>query len=160
LVKEKIPEFEEDKSILVEEEVVIERKAFLDQFKTEDGKVETDKIYTMPSIQFFEGEHFVTYKIAEELDQIADLLKEHTSLKIEIATHTANLSSFEEKMSLTQNRAEAILDYLKRKNIRENSVQVKGYGGQQPLNNCLMDIDCTVEEHALNDRVEIKVIKK
>ena len=159
-VKEKIPEFEEEKSTTIEEEVTIERKAFLEQFNTENGEVEKERIYTMPNIQFFEGEYFVTYKIAEELDQIAALLKEHTTLKIEIATHTANLSSFEEKMQLTQNRADAILDYLERKNIGKNSVQVKGYGGQQPLNNCLMDIDCSIEEHAINNRVEIKVIKK
>ena len=143
-----------------EKEVIIERKVFLEQFDVEGTKVEKNKIYTVPNIQFFEGEYFVTYKIAKELDLIAALLKKHQTLKIEIASHTANLSSFEEKISLTQKRADAILDYLGRKGIDASSVQGKGYGGQQPLNNCLMDIDCSVEEHTINDRVEVKVIEK
>ncbi len=158
--EEKIPEFEENEVAIIKEEKVVERKVFLEQFSTPQIDIEQNKVYTIPSIQFFEGEYFVTYKIAKELDQLAILLKEHPTLRIEIAAHTANLSSFEEKMKLTQNRADAMLDYLKRKGIDENRVQVKGYGGQQPLNNCLMDIDCSVEEHATNDRVEIKVIKK
>ncbi len=158
--EEKIPEFEENKVEFAKEEKVAERKVFLEQFSTPTINIKQGEIYTIPSIQFFEGEYFVTYKIAKELDKIAVLLKERPTLKIEIATHTANLSSFEEKMALTQKRAEAILDYLARKNIDENNVQTKGYGGQQPLNNCLMDIDCSVEEHAINDRVEIRIIKK
>lgn len=160
IVKEKIPEFEENKVEIVKEEKVVERKVFLEQFSNPTTNVKKDEIYALPSIQFSEGEYFVTYKIANELDQIATLLKEYPSLKIEFGTHTANLNSFEEKMSLTQKRADAILDYLSRKNIDKNKVQTKGYGGQQPLNNCLMDIDCSIEEHAVNDRVEIRIIEK
>jgi len=160
IAEEKIPEFEENKIEGTKEEKVIERKIFLDQFAKAAVNVEQNEIYTIPTIQFLEGEYFVTYKIAKELDQIAAILKEHTALKIEITTHTANLSSFEEKMNLTQKRAEAIMDYLMRKNIDGSRVQTRGYGGQQPLNNCLMDIDCSVEEHAINDRVEIKIIEK
>jgi len=160
LTKEKIPKFEENEVVITKEEKGLERKIFLEQFSPSATNVEQNKIYTVPSIQFFEGEYFVTYKIAKELDQVAALLKEHPTLKIEIATHTANLSSFEEKMNLTKKRAGAILDYLLRKNIDKNNVQTKGYGGQQPLNNCLMDIDCSVEEHAINDRVEIKIIAR
>lgn len=160
ILEEKVPEFKENKVEVIKEEKVIERSVFLNQFSETAINVEQNKIYTIPTIQFFEGEYFVTYKIAKELDKIAALLKKHPTLKIEIATHTANLSSFEEKMSLTQKRADAILEHLKRKDIDKNSVQVKSYGGQQPLNNCLMDIDCSVEEHSINDRVEIKVIEK
>ena len=46
-------------------------------------------------------------------------------------------------MDLTQKRANNIKDYLQRKGIEQNRVAAKGYGGQQPLNNCLMDIDCS-----------------
>ena len=63
-------------------------------------------------------------------------------------------------MSLTQKRADEIIDYLQRKGVAANRLSGKGYGGQQPLNKCLMDIDCSVEEHAINDRIEIKVLSK
>ena len=63
-------------------------------------------------------------------------------------------------MSLTQKRADEIIDYLQRKGVAANRLFGKGYGGQQPLNKCLMDIDCSVEEHSINDRIEIKVLSK
>ena len=57
-------------------------------------------------------------------------------------------------------QADAILDYLQRKGIEKNRIIANGHGGQEPLNKCLLDIDCSIEEHAINDRVEIKIIRR
>ncbi len=151
IAKEKIPEFKENEP---NEEEVITKEDFL---KAEN--LDRDH-YHLPTIQFFEGDYFITFKIAKELDQVADLLKKRPTLKIEISTHTANLGSFDEKMDLTQKRADGILDYLQRKGIDKERIIAKGYGGQQPLNKCLLDIDCSIEEHSVNDRVEVTVLSK
>jgi len=158
--EEKIPEFQE-KETIINEETIIQPTNFLTLESIETTTIKAENLYGLPAIQFFEGEYFVTYKIAEILDQVALILNEnHPTLTIEIAAHTANLNDFDEKMDLTQKRADSILDYLHRKGIAENRLVAKGYGGQQPLNNCLMDIDCSIEEHAINDRIELKVLSK
>ncbi len=160
-VEEKVPEFQETTTIIIKEKgETVQPTDFLQLANVEMINEEVEKLYSLPTIEFFEGEYFVTYKIAEELDKVAVILKEYHSLTIEVAAHTANLSSYEEKMSLTQKRANEIIDYLQRKGVAKNRLVAKGYGGQQPLNNCLMDIDCAIEEHAINDRIEIKVTLK
>lgn len=157
IAEEKIPEFKEKE--LIREEIDV-REDFLKVANSENNPILTPQIYSLPTIKFLDGEYFITFKIAKELDQLATILKKQPTLKIEINVHTANLGSYEEKMKLTQKRAEAILDYLQRKNIAADRFFAKGYGGQQPLNNCLMDIDCSIEEHSINDRVEVKIIEQ
>lgn len=157
-IEDKIPEFQEVPIPI--EEKIIQRTDFLALKDAVAINFDIDNLYGLPSIQFLDGEYFVTFKIAKELDIAAAILKAHPKLIIEIASHTANLSSFEEKIDLTQNRADEIMDYLQRKGIDKNRLAAKGYGGQQPLNKCLMDIDCTIEEHSINDRIEIKVLSR
>ncbi|MEM1121079.1 MAG: OmpA family protein [Bacteroidota bacterium] len=118
------------------------------------------KGYTLPTIQFASGEYFVTFDIAKELDKVAAILRNQPNLQIEIATHTANLGQYDEKMALTQNRADAIIDYLQVKGVDKERLVGKGYGGQQPLNKCFIEVDCSVEEHAINDRVEVTILKR
>jgi len=158
-IEEKIPGFQEEVPVPVEE-TIIERTNFLVLKDAVAINFQVDNLYGLPSVQFFDGEYFMTFKIAKELDVVAAILKANPNLVIEIASHTANLNSFEAKMDLTQKRADEISDYLERKGIDKNRLAAKGYGGQQPLNKCLMDIDCTVEEHSINDRIEIKVLSK
>jgi len=154
LTEEKIPAFKE-------KETIIQSTNFLQLTEIATTQVDAKKLYGLPTVQFFDGEYFVTYKIAAILDKVAIILnKNHPNLNIEIAAHTANLNGFEEKMNLTQKRAEEIIDYLQRKGVDKNRLVAKGYGGQQPLNKCLMDIDCSIEEHAINDRIEVKVLSK
>ncbi|MEM1119984.1 MAG: OmpA family protein, partial [Bacteroidota bacterium] len=150
-VAEKIPEFEENNTI---REDVLVRKDFLKVDNWDQIIPNRDTLYNLPTVQFLDGEYFVTFKIAKELDRVAEVLKTQPSIIIELAAHTANLGSFEEKMSLTQNRADSMVDYLQRKGIAKERLVAKGYGGQQPLNKCLLDIDCSIEEHAINDRIE------
>jgi len=150
IVKEKVPEFKENEPI---EEEATTRADFLKAIDFSENH------YSLPTVQFFAGEYFITFKIAKELDKVAKILKEEFTLKIEIAVHTANLGSFDEKMELTQKRADNILDYLQKKGIEKERIIAKGYGGQQPLNKCLIDIDCSIEEHVVNDRVEMKILR-
>ena len=156
-IEEEVPGFQEELPFPIEE-AIIQPTDFLALKDEVIINFDIDNLYGLPSVQFFDGEYFVTFKIAKELDITASILKTHPNLIIEIASHTANLRNFEEKMDLTQKRADEVSDYLQRKGIDKSRLVAKGYGGQQPLNNCLMDIDCTIEEHAINDRIEIKVL--
>lgn len=161
--EEKVPEFKEEEfpePIMEEreEKEIVFKTNFLELAEAQASEFELQRPYSLPTVKFFDGDYFVTYRIAEELDKVALILKAHPNLSIEVASHTANLGDFEEKIALTQKRATAISDYLQRKGVAADRLMSKGYGGKSPLNKCLMDIDCSVEEHGINDRIEIQIL--
>lgn len=93
-----------------------------------------------------------SYKI---LDEIGQILVQWPELKIEIGGHADARGSDEYNLTLSQKRAQAVLDYLVQHFPQINASQytAKGYGESQPVapNN-------TVEGMARNRRVEFKVL--
>lgn len=145
--------------ILEKEEIKIADKTnFLETYTWEKSAYQSDLLFGLPTIQFAKEEYFVTYQIAAELDLAASILKKNSSLTIEIGAHAANLGNSNEQEVLTRYRAEAIVSYLEKKGIDRYRIVPIAYGGQQPLNKCFLDIDCSVEEHAVNDRIELKIL--
>ena len=68
-----------------------------------------------------------------ELDRILKLLKDVPTLKIEISGHTDNTGSASINQSLSQQRAEAVVTYLKAKGIAAARLTAKGYGSSKPV---------------------------
>ncbi len=69
-----------------------------------------------------------------ELDRIVKLLKDVPTLKIEISGHTDNTGSAAINETLSQQRAEAVVTYLKNKGIAPTRLTAKGYGASKPVN--------------------------
>ena len=88
-----------------------------------------------------------------ELDKLYTLLKQNPQMRIEIAGHTDNVGSEEHNLTLSENRAKAVFDYLVSKGIREDRMRSTGYGYSKPIatNN-------TEEGRALNRRTEFSII--
>ena len=60
---------------------------------------------------------------------------------------------------LSEKRAEAAVEYLIDKGISRRRLEAKGYGEQYILNRCTTySAKCSEEEHAINRRVEIKIL--
>jgi outer membrane protein OmpA-like peptidoglycan-associated protein len=135
-----------------------EKTDFLQVIEWRASAIQSGMLFSLPTVQFSEGLDSLEPKTKLELDKVLAILEKNPKLIIEIAAHVANLGDFEQKIKLTQKQAIAISTYLENKGIDRKRLLPKGYGGQQPLNKCLLDIDCTVEEHAINNRVEIKVL--
>ncbi len=68
-----------------------------------------------------------------ELDRIVKLLKDVPTLTIEISGHTDNTGSASINESLSQQRAEAVVTYLKTKGIVVTRLTAKGYGSSKPV---------------------------
>ena len=88
-----------------------------------------------------------------ELNPLVNLLKEVSSLKIELAGHTDNIGSDEHNIKLSQARAESVRKYLLQKGIHASRLIAKGYGSSVPIasNN-------TAEGRQLNRRTEFEII--
>jgi outer membrane protein OmpA-like peptidoglycan-associated protein len=100
----------------------------------------------------------LTPRITGPLDDLISLLKKYPSLQVEISSHTEALGVDEDNLHISQNRASTVLDYLIREGIPKERVVVKGCGETMLLNQCKNGVICTMKEHLVNQRLEVKVI--
>ena len=67
-----------------------------------------------------------------EIDRLVKLMKDVPTLKIEISGHTDNTGSVKLNNSLSQDRAQAVVNYLKAKGIATSRMTAMGYGPSKP----------------------------
>lgn len=85
------------------------------------------------NIFFDTGKSVLRPESNAELDRLVQLLKDVPSLKIEISGHTDNTGSASLNEQLSQDRADAVVTYLKSKGIAANRLTSEGYGSRQPI---------------------------
>lgn len=97
---------------------------------------------------------------AEELDALADVMLERSTLEVELAAHTDSKGqpSYNQKLSI--NRAVSAKNYLVAKGISSNRISAIGYGESKIRNQCVDGVACTDEEHRFNRRTEVKITKE
>jgi len=90
-----------------------------------------------------------------ELDKVVQLLKENPTIKIEIDGHTDNVGKPADNLTLSNNRAKAVINYFLYKGITADRLSSKGFGETKPV------ADNTSEQgRAKNRRTELKVVAK
>lgn len=87
-----------------------------------------------------------------ELDRLVKLLKDVPGLKIELSGHTDNTGSAQGNITLSQDRAQAVLNYLVSKGIAQGRLTAKGYGSSKPV-----ATNDTNEGRQLNRRTEFEI---
>ena len=88
-----------------------------------------------------------------ELDYLADFMKAHSGMTIEVVGHTDNQGAFQLNLSLSQERASVVKDYLVEKGIAPDRIMVKGRGSTQPIAS-----NSTEEKRKLNRRVSFIIV--
>lgn len=94
------------------------------------------------------------------LDKLIALLKEYPDLEIRIESHTDSRGSDDYNMLLSKKRAKAAFDYIVSKGIEPTRLLYQGYGETRLLNNCTNGVNCTEEQHEVNRRSIVKVVRK
>jgi outer membrane protein OmpA-like peptidoglycan-associated protein len=97
---------------------------------------------------------------AATLDKLIALMKEYPDLEIRVESHTDSRGSDEYNLLLSKKRAKAAFDYLVGKGIDPNRMLYHGYGETRLLNNCTNGVNCTEEQHEVNRRSIVKVVRK
>ncbi|MBU8933235.1 MAG: OmpA family protein [candidate division Zixibacteria bacterium] len=111
----------------------------------EDGKIVTHGILFDPGSHVIKGESFKTLK------NIGRLFEDDPGLRLSIEGHTDSDGSEEHNVTLSQNRAKAVLDYLVSKfSIGAGQLESKGWGESKPIGT-----NDTSEGKANNRRVEL-----
>ena len=69
----------------------------------------------------------------EKLSQLSGIVIAHPSLKLEIEGHTDSVGTDEYNMTLSQNRAGAVRDFLTQHGMNTSSISSRGFGEGQPV---------------------------
>jgi outer membrane protein OmpA-like peptidoglycan-associated protein len=108
----------------------------------------------LDNLIFPQGKAVIDPKSFEELDEVAQMMKENSKMVIQLEGHTDNQGSAKANLKLSEDRVEAVKKYLASKGIAKDRVKTKAYGGSQPLSN-----EMTQEARAKNRRVEMRILK-
>ncbi|HRP60532.1 MAG TPA: OmpA family protein, partial [Vicingus sp.] len=100
----------------------------------------------------------------KELDNLVQILKENTTIKVEISSHTDTRGSDVYNKNLSQKRANAVVNYLVTKGIKKERFKSVGYGETKPIDDCSKYTECgetrndDCDCHQKNRRTEFKVL--
>lgn len=90
-----------------------------------------------------------------ELNRVVELLNDYPGIKIQIGGHTDNTGKNADNITLSNNRAKAVVDYLISKGIDPARLQYKGFGSSKPVRD-----NATEEGRAVNRRTELTILSK
>ncbi len=124
-----------------------------------EPEIKKDKVIEFHNIYFDFGKATLKEESKEVLDRIVEVMNENPTLEIELSGHTDSQSSAGFNLKLSQQRADEAKRYIVSKGISENRIVAIGYGETRLLNHCKDNVPCSEEEHAINRRIEVKVIK-
>lgn len=99
-----------------------------------------------------------------ELNKIVKIMNDNPTIRIELGSHTDCRATEAYNMSLSNRRAKASAEYIKKRITNPDRIFGKGYGESKLLNNCACEGDveseCSEEEHALNRRTEFRIVNQ
>lgn len=124
-----------------------------------DLDIDIGKASNLSTIKFDLDRSEINKEAADELYQIAAFLLEQPNLGIELGSHTDSRGDDSYNLKLSQERANATMNYLVSQGISYSRIKAVGYGEKQPKNKCLNGVECSEEEHSENRRTEFVITK-
>ena len=116
---------------------------------------EFSSFFRLNKIQFANNSARLLQPSYPILDQAVQLLNKLPGAVVEIQGHTDNTGSSERNTQLSQQRAEAVRDYLIGKGIVARRLTAKGYGSSRPV-----ESNDSREGRDANRRVEFKILEE
>ena len=104
--------------------------------KTQDLETQllTERKYTFSAgVLFDSGEASLRPEAQPELNKLADFLQKHPKTRLGVAGHTDDVGTDSDNLALSQQRAQAVYDFLLTKNIPATRIQWKGFGEARPV---------------------------
>ncbi len=88
------------------------------------------------------------------LIELANLLRKQSAYRLRLDGHTDNVGSEAFNLKLSQDRAQAVKQYLSSRGVSAPRILTEGYGANRPV-----DTNTTPEGRQRNRRVEMKIIR-
>jgi len=130
------------------------RRQLLEQFNMVLQTTETARglIVNMSDVLFDTARYTLKPGAREKLAKVAGIILGHPVLKIEVEGHTDSVGGDEYNMKLSENRANAVREYLVAQGIRSESITSRGFGKTKPVAD-----NSTAAGRQQNRRVELVV---
>jgi outer membrane protein OmpA-like peptidoglycan-associated protein len=130
----------------------------LENLDISDTTVSKDDIgitLSMENIQFKPDSAYLMESEKRKLEKIAELLKAFPDNDLLVSGHTALSGSLESCQVLSEQRAEAVADYLKKLGVKDAyHIFTRGFGASKPIGD-----NSTESGMAKNRRVEITIVE-
>lgn len=118
-------------------------------------KIETGSAHRINNINFETNSYQMDENSKLVLDEFILFLKDNSTIKIAIHGHTDDIGNDGDNMTLSQNRAQAVYNYIAQKGIDKSRLSYKGFGETKFL------VQNTSEDNrAKNRRTEFVIVEK
>ena len=131
--------------------------------RMEDLVVESEDktVIKLDKFYFDKGKSEINPQVKTELDKVVDAVLRFPQLRLSIQTHTDSRGSDSYNKKLSQDRSDAIKNYLISNGLSSNNiVESIGYGEEMIKNNCTNGAYCLDFLHKQNERTLIVVLNK
>ena len=135
---------------------VLTQKGGLTTWKEVDCKLVE---YSALPINWNTGSATLTSTAKNLIDtRLLPVLANNAGSKMEIASHTDSRGGAASNQSLSERRAQSVVNYLISKGVNNSRLVANGYGERRLKNRCADGVSCTEREHAANRRTEFRLI--
>ncbi len=114
-----------------------------------------NQMIVLENLIFERGRSKISSESFEELDKLVDWLNERPNMVIQLEGHTDFEGNANANTALSQERVDAVKEYVVSKGVKKTRVLTKAFGGAQPLT-----LERTDEAKQKNRRVEVRVIRE
>ncbi len=143
-----------DKTEDLEVSLVIESK-----IKSADVGDDLAKILSLKPIYFDFDQSYIRDDATIELAKIIEVMNQYPQMNIEVRSHTDSHGDDNYNLLLSDRRAKATVKYMIDQGISKERLTGKGFGEEQPVNDCSNGSNCKKSDYQLNRRSEFIIIK-
>jgi OOP family OmpA-OmpF porin len=111
------------------------------------------RVMNLDNLIFALGKAKIEPESFDELDEVVKMLQTYPKMVIQLEGHTDTKGDPKQNMRLSQERVDAVKDYLVAKGVNKAKVKTKAFGGTQPLSRA-----DTEEAHRMNRRVQVRIL--
>jgi len=131
----------------------------VDQYQFTEFPIKLQKVkpgakLTLDEIFFESNAATLDDSSMDELSEVYRFLNYNKRIVVEIAAHTDNVGTHADNMTLSNARAQTVVNFLISKGVDESRIQAKGYGESQPI-----ESNNAKKGRSKNRRVEFRVLK-
>ena len=115
--------------------------------------IEVGQTVQLNNVLFYRSEARLIPTSYAELNKLAEMLKTNQGIYIELSGHTDNVGDPKKNLVLSEQRADAVKDYLVSQGTGTDKIKCHGYGGSKPIASNMHE-----STRRLNRRVEFKIV--
>ena len=122
--------------------------------------IEIGQVFRLNNVFFDFDKYSLRPESFMELNRVVDFLNEYPNIEIEMSAHTDSKGTDSYNLTLSDNRARSVVEYILSKGIAPGRIVSKGYGETKPVaENANADGSDNPEGRQLNRRVEFTIMK-